>query len=90
MCRDQAAQLGPAPADKMAERGDLTATLQVRRKQASGDQFPECKMYRRYKPKYVNKKKSTGKVDEVVALINAMYLLQQYLLNDDSFVAQTA
>lgn len=39
--------------------------------------------------KYVNKKKSTGKVDEVVALINAMYLLQQYLLNDDSFVAQT-
>lgn len=40
--------------------------------------------------KYVNKKKSTGKVDEVVALINAMYLLQQYLLNDDSFVAQTA
>ena len=44
------------------------------------------------KPIYVNvnKKKSTGKVDEVVALINAMYLLQQYLLNDDSFVAQTA
>lgn len=40
--------------------------------------------------KYVNKKKSTGKVDEVVALINAMYLLQQHLLNDNSFVAQTA
>lgn len=40
--------------------------------------------------KYVNKKKSTGKVDEVVALINAMYLLQQYLLNGDNFVAQTA
>lgn len=39
---------------------------------------------------YVNKKKSTGKVDEVVALINAMYLLQQYLLNGDNFVAQTA
>ena len=27
--------------------------------------------------RYVNKKKSTGKVDEVVATINALYLLQQ-------------
>lgn len=27
--------------------------------------------------RYVNKKKSTGKVDEVVSLINALYLLQQ-------------
>lgn len=35
--------------------------------------------------KYVNKKKSSGKVDMVVALINAMYLLEQDLLygNDD-------
>lgn len=40
--------------------------------------------------KYVNKKKSTGKVDEVVALINAMYLLQQELLNGGGFVVQTA
>lgn len=30
--------------------------------------------------RYVNKKKSSGKVDEVVALINAMYLLQQNVL----------
>ena len=30
--------------------------------------------------KYVNKKKSSGKVDMVVALINAMYLLQQEML----------
>lgn len=30
--------------------------------------------------KYVNKKKSTGKVDMVVALINAIYLLQQDML----------
>lgn len=30
--------------------------------------------------RYVNKKKSNGKVDEVVALINAMYLLQQNVL----------
>jgi phage terminase large subunit-like protein len=36
--------------------------------------------------KYVNKKKSSGKVDMVVALINAMYLLQQDILNHDDFV----
>ena len=30
--------------------------------------------------RYVNKKKSNGKVDEVVALINAMYLLHQNVL----------
>lgn len=40
--------------------------------------------------KYVNKKKSTGKVDMVVALINAMYLLQQDMLYGDSgFIVQT-
>lgn len=33
------------------------------------------------KNKYVNKKKSAGKVDMVVALINAIYLLQQEQLN---------
>lgn len=33
--------------------------------------------------KYVNKKKSTGKVDMVVALINAIYLLQQDMLFGD-------
>jgi len=31
------------------------------------------------KNKYVNKKKSSGKVDMVVGLINAMYLLEQGL-----------
>lgn len=43
------------------------------------------------KNKYVNKKKSVGKVDMVVSLINAMYLLQQYTLyGTDDFVVQTA
>lgn len=42
------------------------------------------------KNKYVNKKKSNGKVDMVVALINAIYLLQQHVLYDDGFVVQTA
>jgi len=38
---------------------------------------------------YVNKKKSRGKVDMVVSLINAVYLLQQdVLLNDSNFVIQ--
>lgn len=38
---------------------------------------------------YVTKKKSTGKVDEVVSLINAVYLLQQdYFLNQMDFTIQ--
>ena len=41
--------------------------------------------------RYVNKKKSSGKVDMVVALINSIYLLQQdVLLYDEDFVVQTA
>ena len=40
--------------------------------------------------KYVNKKKSSGKVDMVVGLINATYLLQQDMLfGVDDFVVQT-
>lgn len=39
---------------------------------------------------YVHKKKSSGKVDMVVSLINAMYLLQQdFFLNQMNFVIQT-
>ena len=41
------------------------------------------------KNKYVNKKKSSGKVDMLVALINAVYLLQQEMLyGTDDFGAQ--
>lgn len=39
--------------------------------------------------KYVNKKKSNGKVDMVVGTIIAIYLLQQEMLNDDNFVCQS-
>ena len=39
---------------------------------------------------YVSKKKSNGKVDMVVAIINAVYLLEQdYFLNQMDFVVQT-
>ena len=39
--------------------------------------------------RYVNKKKSNGKVDMVVALINALYLAQQDILfNENDFVVQ--
>lgn len=39
--------------------------------------------------RYVTKKKSSGKVDMVVALINAVYLLQQdVFLNEDTFTIQ--
>lgn len=40
--------------------------------------------------KYVNKKRSSGKVDMVVSLINAVYLAQQDMLfGCDGFIAQT-
>ena len=46
-------------------------------------------VYDTNKNQYVNKKKSTGKIDEVVALINAVYLLQQdYFLNQSDFNIQ--
>jgi len=39
--------------------------------------------------RYVTKKKSSGKVDMVVALINAVYLLQQdVIFNDNSWAVQ--
>jgi len=41
------------------------------------------------KNKYVNKKKSEGKVDMVVALINAMYLVEQNMLYGYDFIALT-
>lgn len=37
------------------------------------------------KNKYVNKKKSNGKVDMVVALIDAVYLVQQEVLFGNGF-----
>lgn len=41
------------------------------------------------KNQYVTKKKSKGKVDMVVSMINAMYLLQQdYILNQSDFTIQ--
>lgn len=46
-------------------------------------------VYDTNKNQYVNKKKSTGKVDMVVSLINAVYLLQQdYFLNQIDFTVQ--
>ena len=39
--------------------------------------------------RYITKKKSKGKIDMVVSLINAIYLLQQDVLLEDGFVVQT-
>ena len=39
--------------------------------------------------RYVHKKKSTGKVDMVVSILNATYLLQQDILFEDGFICQT-
>ena len=46
-------------------------------------------VYDTNKNQYVNKKKSTGKVDMVVSMINAVYLLQQdVFLNQMDFIVQ--
>jgi phage terminase large subunit-like protein len=46
-------------------------------------------VYDSNKNQYVNKKKSKGKVDMVVSLINAMYLVEQdYFLNQGDFTIQ--
>ena len=39
--------------------------------------------------RYVNKKKSNGKIDMVAALINATYLLQQDIIFEDGFIVQS-
>ena len=39
--------------------------------------------------KYIHKKKSNGKVDMVMSTLDALYLLQQHLLNEDDFVCQS-
>lgn len=39
--------------------------------------------------RYVHKKKSNGKVDMVMAILNATYLLQQDIIFEDGFIVQT-
>lgn len=39
--------------------------------------------------RYINKKKSNGKIDMVFAMLNALYLLQQDIIFEDSFIVQT-
>lgn len=39
--------------------------------------------------RYVNKKRSSGKVDMVFAILNALYLLQQDIIFEDGFIVQT-
>ena len=39
---------------------------------------------------YINKKRSNGKVDMVMATIDAVYLAQQDIIFDDGFVVQSA
>ena len=39
--------------------------------------------------RYIHKKKSSGKVDMVMALLNALYLLQQDIIFEDGFIVQT-
>nr|DAF74451.1 MAG TPA: Large Terminase [Caudoviricetes sp.] len=38
--------------------------------------------------RYVNKKKSNGKIDMVMSILNAVYLLEQDIMFDDGFIVQ--
>lgn len=38
--------------------------------------------------RYIAKKRSNGKIDEVMAILNALYLLQQDIIFEDSFIVQ--
>lgn len=42
------------------------------------------------KNKYLNKKRSVGKIDMVMSLVDALYLLEQELLGNGGFTVQTA
>ena len=88
---NQATQFGTAYADKMAERVDFGKAVCVHGQSDAGNQFQNARCTEdTNKNKYVNKKRSSGKVDMVVGLINAMYLLQQDVLyGQDDFVVQT-
>jgi phage terminase large subunit-like protein len=38
--------------------------------------------------RYIHKKKSNGKVDMVMAILNATYLLQRDIIFEDGFICQ--
>ena len=78
------------PPTKLLKEKILNKEFQYENNKLLEINFQNAKcVYDTNKNQYVNKKKSTGKVDMVVSLINAVYLLQQdYFLNQMDFTVQ--
>lgn len=74
------------PATKMLKEKILSKEFHYTKNDLLEENFQNAKVtYDNNKNMYVNKKKSNGKVDMVVSLINAIYLLQQdVIFNPDS------
>lgn len=91
MCRNKAAFIRTAYADKATERKLLSGHFCYDENRLLEINFQNARCTEDTNlNKYVNKKKSAGKVDMVVALINALYLCQQEVLYGHmDFVVQT-
>ena len=78
------------PPTKFLKESILSGKFQYQENKLLEINFQNAKcVYDTNKNQYVNKKKSTGKVDMVVSLINAVYLLQQdAFLNQLDFTIQ--
>lgn len=78
------------PPTKLLKEKILSGEFQYKENKLLEINFQNAKCtYDTNKNQYVTKKKSTGKVDMVVSLINAIYLLQQdYFLNQMDFTIQ--
>lgn len=79
------------PPTKLLKEQILNGKLQYTKNKLLEINFQNARCaYDTNKNMYVQKKRSKGKVDMVVSLINAVYLLQQdYFLNQTDFVVQT-
>lgn len=78
------------PPTKFLKEKILAKEIEYTENQLLEINFQNAKcVYDTNKNMYVNKKKSNGKIDMVISLLNAMYLTQQdYFLNQQSFVVQ--
>lgn len=78
------------PPTKLLEEKILNKEFMYEKNKLYEINFQNAKcVYDNNQNKYVNKKKSSGKVDMVVSTIIAVYLLQQDLLFGSDFVVQT-
>jgi len=79
------------PPTKLLEEKILNKEFMYEKNKLYEINFQNAKcVYDNNQNKYVNKKKSSGKVDMVVSTIIAVYLLQQDLLFGSDFIVQTA